>query len=203
MTGSTNRWDDVYRERADTDVSWYEARPDTSLRLIEETGVSRVAGVVDVGGGASRLVDTLLEQGYTDLTVLDLSPTALSRAAERLPQDAPVTWVTGDILDWHPDRRFALWHDRAAFHFLTDPSDQERYVALVSQALEPGGFAVIGTFALNGPERCSGLPVTRYDAAALARRLGPEFELVRSLDQAHQTPGGTTQNFHYGVLRRL
>ncbi|SDE12747.1 class I SAM-dependent methyltransferase [Limimaricola pyoseonensis] len=203
MSEQTGHWDSVYRDRAETDVSWYEPRPETSLRLIADAGVSHTAPVIDIGGGASRLAEALFAEGYSDLTVLDLSPHALARAATRLPEGAPVEWIAGNVLAWAPARQYALWHDRAAFHFLTDPFDQGRYAQTLAAALAPGGHAVIATFAPEGPDRCSGLPVARWDGPALAAHFGPGFELAVSERHAHTTPGGVVQRFHYGVLRRL
>lgn len=147
-------------------------------------------------------MDCLLEQGFHRITVLDLSETALAKARARLPEAAPVEWVAGNVLDWHPSRRFDVWHNRAAFHFLTETDDQDTYLQVMDRALPPGGHAIIGTFALDGPEMCSGLPVARYDAARLSERLGKSYHLVRSLTHDHATPWGSVQRFHFGLFRK-
>jgi trans-aconitate methyltransferase len=185
MSEDPNRWEDVYRNKEEAETSWHEGRPQVSLDLIAETGARTDAAIVDVGGGASRLVDCLLDQGYRRITVLDLSETALAKAHARLPQDAPVEWVVGNVLHWHPSARFDVWHDRAAFHFLTERADQDTYLQVMDRALVPGGHAIIGTFALDGPTSCSGLPVDRYDAASLSERLGDGYRLIRTLNHEH------------------
>lgn len=202
MTKEPNRWEGVYQAKEEAETSWFEDRPQVSLDLIAATGIGTDAAIVDVGAGASRLVDCLLEQGFHRITVLDLSETALARARTRLPEAAPVEWVAGNILDWWPSRHFDVWHDRAAFHFLTDPADQATYLQVMDQALLPGGHAIIGTFALDGPDKCSGLPVARYDAARLSERMGARYTLVQSLIHDHTTPGGSVQRFHFGLLRK-
>jgi len=203
MSDDPNRWEDVYRNKEEAETSWHEARPQVSLDLIAETGARRDAAIVDVGGGSSRLVDCLLDQGYRRITVLDLSETALAKARARLPQDAPVEWVVGNVLHWHPSARFDVWHDRAAFHFLTERADQDTYLKVMDRALVPGGYAIIGTFALDGPTSCSGLPVDRYDAARLSERLGDGYRLIRTLNHEHRTPWDSVQRFHFGLFRKV
>lgn len=202
MTDEPNRWEDVFRSKEETETSWFEPRPQVSLDLIAATGATRDAAIVDVGAGASRLVDCLLEQGFHRITVLDLSNAALARSRARLPDDAPVEWVVTNVLDWQPSGPFNVWHDRAAFHFLTDTADQEAYLRVMDRALAPGGHAIIGTFAPDGPEKCSGLPVARYDARRLAERLGPGYRLVQSRRHDHPTPWGSLQRFHFGLFRK-
>lgn len=203
MAEEPNRWEDIYQSKEDTETSWYEDRPQVSLDLIAATGATIDAAIVDVGAGASRLVDCLLEQGFRRITVLDLSDTALARARARLSDDVPVDWVVANVLDWQPSVHFDVWHDRAAFHFLTDAADQDAYLRVMDQALVPGGHAIIGTFALDGPEKCSGLPVARYDATLLAKRLGPGYRLIQSLMHDHVTPWGSVQRFHFGLFRKI
>jgi SAM-dependent methyltransferase len=203
MSEAPNRWEDVYRNKEEAETSWHEARPQVSLDLIAETGARTDAAIVDVGGGASRLVDCLLDQGFRRITVLDLSETALAKARARLPKDAPVEWVVGDVLHWQPAGRFDVWHDRAAFHFLIDPADQDAYLRVMDRALVAGGHAIIGTFALDGPSSCSGLPVDRYDAARLSGRLGDGYRLIRTLNHEHRTPGDSVQRFHFGLFRKV
>jgi SAM-dependent methyltransferase len=196
-------WDAMYRSRADTEVSWFEADPKTSLELIAGTCVDPTSAIIDVGGGASRLVDTLVLVGYKDVTVIDLSEAALAVACARLDDAAAqVAWIAADITTWLPSRRYQLWHDRAAFHFLIDPADRTAYIERMTEALVPGGYAVIGTFAPDGPQRCSNLPVERYDAVRLSAALGSAFQLLDTRLHRHRTPGGAVQNFQFSVLRR-
>ena len=203
MAEEPSRWENVYQSKEEAETSWYEDRPQVSLDLIAATGVTIDAAIIDVGAGASRLVDCLLEQGFRRITVLDLSGTALAKARARLSDDVPVDWVVANVLDWQPSVHFDVWHDRAAFHFLTDAPDQDAYLRVMDQALVPGGHAINGTFAPDGPEKCSGLPVARYDATLLAERLGPGYRLIQSLMHDHVTPWGSVQRFHFGLFRKI
>jgi SAM-dependent methyltransferase len=197
-------WDAVYSTKAPDQVSWYQARPEISLGLIERAGKGRGARLVDVGGGASRLVDLLLDAGLNRLTVLDLSEVALEKARARLGSRASlVDWVVADATRWRPPGTFDVWHDRAVFHFLVDSEQRHRYLATISAALSPGAQAVMGTFASDGPERCSGLPVARYEPESLAQELGPGFRLVENLHEEHRTPSGKMQRFQFSRLLRL
>lgn len=198
-----NRWEGVYRSKEEAETSWFEDRPQVSLDLIAETGARSEAAIVDVGGGASRLVDCLLDQGFRRITVLDLSETALAKARARLPHDAQVEWVVGNVLHWHPSARFDVWHDRAAFHFLTERAEQDTYLKVMDRALVLGGHAIIGTFALDGPTSCSGLPVARYDTPRLSERLGHGYRLIRSLNHEHSTPWGSVQRFYFGLFQKV
>jgi SAM-dependent methyltransferase len=197
-----HHWENVYQNKADNEVSWYEQSPDLSVSLLRSAGVGLDATVVDIGGGASALVDVLMRAGQAHVTVLDLSAAALERARERLSAAPGVDWVVSDIRDWRPGRLFDAWHDRAAFHFLTATKDQEAYIAVLKSALSVSGVAIIGTFAPDGPEKCSGLPVARHDAASLQRLLGADFELCDSRSHAHHTPWGTVQKFQFSTFRR-
>ncbi|MFD1912085.1 class I SAM-dependent methyltransferase [Halodurantibacterium flavum] len=203
MAETPNRWEGVYRSKEEAETSWFEDRPQVSLELIAETGAGKDAAIVDVGAGSSRLVDCLLEQGFRRITVLDLSETALRMARARLLLDAPVEWVAANVLHWQPSGRFDLWHDRAAFHFLTEASDQDAYLRVMDRALVASGHAIIGTFAPDGPASCSGLPVAGYDGALLSERLGSGYQLVRSLSHEHRTPWGSVQRFHFGLFRKV
>lgn len=189
-----HQWDRRYSGAGATGVSWYQPEPAMSLALIDRLRVPKGAPVVDVGGGASLLVDRLVARGYTDLTVLDVSSTALEIARRRLGDTAPVRWLHEDLLSWQPERRYALWHDRAVFHFLTDAAERAKYLSIVRQTLGDSGALIIATFASDGPERCSGLPVARYDAEGLERLLDG-FTVVESSREEHMTPGGTLQPF--------
>ncbi len=215
MTAHGQHWRDLYRSRAEAQTSWYRPHLDESLRLITEFAGDRAAPVLDVGGGRSTLVDDLLAQNYCDISVLDVSADALAQSRDRIAAArgadiaASVHWIESDILGADlPMARFGLWHDRAVFHFLVDDSEQDAYVALVERSLRPGGIAIVATFANDGPDACSGLPVQRYDAAALAARFGAGlagagFERLADARELHATPTGTTQAFTYVVLRRL
>jgi SAM-dependent methyltransferase len=198
-------WQNVYETKAERDVSWFEESPTLSLDLIHATGVGTEASIIDIGGGASRLVDALLDEGYRAITVLDLSEKALERSRLRLGalSAAQVKWVAADVTVWEPSETYDVWHDRAAFHFLTDPKDRAAYAERVLRAVRFGGHVIIGTFAMDGPERCSGLPVVRYDSAAIGKILGPRFSLAETRTQAHKTPAGAIQRFQFSRFRRL
>lgn len=194
-------WDRAHGERGD-DVSWYQEVPATSLELINRLDPSPTDGVIDVGGGASRLVDHLLHRGHRDVTVLDISAEALDAVDRRISPNDHLTLLRTDLLDWRPIRRHRLWHDRAVFHFLTDERDRIRYRELLDEALEPDGSVVIATFAPDGPERCSGLEVRRHGADDLAAFLGPDFMVVEGRREIHTTPWHTTQPFTWIAARR-
>ncbi len=197
-------WQNVYATKDERSVSWFQERPDISLELIHATGVDLSAPIVDIGGGASRLVDALVDEGFEAITVLDLSDKALAASKARLgAKAAQVRWVAADVTTWQPSQSYDVWHDRAALHFLTEPKDQAAYAQRVAKAVRSGGHVIIGTFAPDGPERCSGLPVIRHDAASLAALLGPTFELVESKCHDHQTPAGITQRFQFSRFRRI
>jgi 2-polyprenyl-3-methyl-5-hydroxy-6-metoxy-1,4-benzoquinol methylase len=202
--GRQQHWESVYRDKGEFQVSWFQESPAVSLDLIRSTGVTPQCSIIDIGGGASRLVDALIAQEFSDITVLDLSEAAVSIAKVRLGERAAaITWIVADVTQWQPQRYYDVWHDRAAFHFLTDANDRMAYVARLTRALQPGAHAVIGTFAADGPERCSGLPVVRYDAERLAETLGGAFALVAARRQDHSTPWGSTQRFQFSVFKRI
>jgi len=191
-------WNQVYQTKGTDDVSWYQRRPDLSLALIAASSVSKDAGVIDVGGGASTLIDFLLDDGYTRLAVLDLSGTALTHSRSRLgARAATVEWFEADVISFTPPHRFGLWHDRAVFHFLTAADDRCGYVATLRQTLQPGGFVVLATFALDGPQMCSGLDVMRYDEHSILAELGTEFQLQEVRRETHITPWHSEQRFIY------
>ncbi|MFC4763382.1 class I SAM-dependent methyltransferase [Dyella koreensis] len=197
-------WEHAYETKASDAVSWYQRRPDVSLTMIHDAGLPLEAPLIDVGGGASTLIDALLDEGHSDLSVLDISSAALSKAQERLgPMASHVDWIVADVLDFTPSKRYALWHDRAVFHFLVDAHDRARYLETLQRSLLPEGQMVIATFAEDGPEHCSGLPVARYSVASLQAVLGAAFELVESTRETHLTPGGAEQHFTYARLRRV
>jgi SAM-dependent methyltransferase len=196
-------WENVYSKKRENEVSWFEENPALSLELIAQVGATAASPIIDIGGGASRLVDSLLLRGFENITVLDLSETALGSAKARLgPDAARVHWIVADVTTWEPLKSYKIWHDRAAFHFLTNEGDRAAYVVRLRQAVKAGGYAIISTFALDGPERCSGLQITRYDPASLGETLGREFELVGSRRHIHATPWGAEQSFQCSVFRR-
>lgn len=197
-------WENVYQTKGERDVSWFQESPAISLDLIRATGANLGASIVDIGGGASRLVDALLGEGYNFTTVLDLSEKALATSKSRLGvRGARVNWVAADVTTWHPTQSFDVWHDRAAFHFLTDLQDRLAYAECVGKAVRPGGHVIIATFALDGPERCSGLPVIRHDATTVGEMLGRSFELAEHRRHEHKTPGGATQHFQFSGFVRI
>jgi trans-aconitate methyltransferase len=196
-------WENVYTTKGEKEVSWFEESPTISLDLIRSTGVSTSASIIDIGGGASRLVDALMNEGFAAVTVLDLSKNALATAKTRLGSlGEKVRWVVADVTTWEPSETYDVWHDRAAFHFLTGPRDRAAYAERVSRVVRPGGHVIIGTFAPDGPERCSGLQVVRHDAASVSEMLGSEFALMESRPHGHQTPWGATQRFQFTRFRR-
>ena len=202
-TDRHNHWENVYTTKGEDQVSWFQETPAPSLELIELAGAVPASGIIDIGGGASRLADCLVSQDYEDVTVLDVSAAALAAAQSRMGDRASrVTWIAADVTDWQPSRSYDVWHDRAAFHFLNLPEDQAAYVARLRRALRPGGHAIIGTFAPDGPERCSGLVVSRYDATSLAATLGSGFELIDTGRHEHTTPWGAKQKFQFSTFRR-
>ena len=199
MSDAAQHWDGVYAAKDATDVSWYQRSPTVSLRLVDRTPGS----VVDVGAGASTLVDGLLDAGRSDLTLVDLSAEALDVTRTRLGVRAKsVSFVVGDVLTWSPGRTYDVWHDRAVFHFLTDPEDQQRYVQTATGAVAPGGVLVMGTFAPDGPTHCSGLETARHDAASLETLFADGFRLEHAEMEIHRTPWETEQHFTWVVLRR-
>jgi len=191
-----DHWEEVYRARGPTQYSWYTPHLTSSIRMIREVSTPE-ARLIDVGGGASTLVDDLLDAGYRHLTVLDISGSALEHARARLgPRASRVSWVQADVTSAELESgRFDVWHDRAVFHFLTREPDRRAYVRTLEHALAPAGVVVMGTFSLRGPDRCSGLDVVRYDAGGLQRELGAGFELTASEELVHTTPSGASQDF--------
>ena len=202
-TGRQRHWQAVYSSKRENEVSWFEETPALSVQLIEATGATKASAIIDVGGGASRLVDTLLAAGYADVIVLDIADSALDAARARLGDLASrAHWIAADITRWKNERRYDVWHDRAVFHFLTEPADRAAYFERLAASLAPGGHAIIGTFAPDGPERCSGLPVVRYDEASLARSMPAGFAPVGSQRFEHVTPWGAVQSFQFTTFRK-
>lgn len=202
--GRAGHWNQVYATKATSAVSWYQRSPEVSLALIANAGIGRSAPIIDIGGGASTLADALLARGCTALTVLDIAETALDAARRRLgPSADRIRWVVADVTKWQPETEFALWHDRAVFHFLIAEAERRRYMAALRTALLPEGTAIFATFAPDGPERCSGLPVRRYSPEMLAAELGADFALIETVAEDHHTPADAVQRFLYCRFRRM
>lgn len=203
IAGPREHWEEVYRAKAVSEVSWYQPEAKVSLELVQRVAPNRESRIIDVGGGASTLVDGLLELGYVAVTVLDLAGASLAVAQHRLGKRAEaVTWIESDVLT-APLRQgeYDIWHDRAVFHFLTKAKDRKRYVERTLEAVRPGGHAILATFALDGPPRCSGLDVVRYSPQTMQTELGDAFTLLDSVREEHRTPSGATQAFVYCVFR--
>jgi trans-aconitate methyltransferase len=193
-------WNSIYATKEPRSLSWYQERPDTSLRLLNSFCDTETP-VIDIGSGASTLADDLLQGGWRDITILDLSTEVMNIARTRLAS-TPVELITADVLTWVPSRNFGAWHDRAVFHFLTAPDEQEQYIKVLVSALASRGYALIATFADNGPEQCSGLPTARYSPSELAKRFSQSFDLVHAEREEHHTPHGAVQNFSWVVLQK-
>lgn len=203
-TDRKHHWDHVYSTKAETGVSWYQDEPRLSFELIGAVAPAEGGRIIDVGGGASVLVDRLLDLPFGEIAVLDISETALGKAKARLGERAErVRWVVADVTEVPEPGTFDVWHDRAVFHFLTDPDDRRSYVELARKTVPEGGYLVIATFADDGPTQCSDLDVCRYNARSLASELGEGFSLVREARETHTTPGGSSQAFVYVVFKRL
>ena len=198
MSIRKEHWEKVYQKKSPDEVSWYQPSPVLSLQLIAKTGLALDAPIIDIGGGASTLVDELCGLGYRNVSVLDVSASALAHAKHRGAEKvSKVHWYEEDVTCFKPPHRFALWHDRAVFHFLTSRADRESYFKVLKQSVEPGGHIIMMTFAIDGPKKCSGLDIVQYDADKLIPELGPGFELEESGFDIHLTPAGNQQKFAY------
>ena len=205
--GRQAHWENVYTTKGENEVSWFQESPAPSLELIVQAGATSNSAIIDIGGGASRLVDHLVEQGFEDVTVLDLSGAALAAAKSRLESQlgasaGRVNWIVADATTFEPVKPYDIWHDRAAFHFLTDTNDRAAYIDRLGRGLKIGGHAIIATFAPDGPEKCSGLPVARYDGTSLARTLGAAFRQLHTQRHEHATPWNSRQIFQFSIFRR-
>ena len=197
-----DHWEGLYTQKNPAEVNWYQSHPQHSLSLVGDTGMGTAASIIDVGGGASTLVDYLLQAGYRDITVLDIARTAIERAQQRLGDlSQQITWVEGDITDYSAGRTFDIWHDRAVFHYLTLDRDRDLYMKALHNSLKPGGQVIIATFSDIGPSQCSGLDITRYNPGSLGLALGSELHLVETLTEEHRTPDGGLQQFVYCRFR--
>lgn len=196
-------WEDIYSRKKFEETSWYQSIPETSLNIIESLGLSREAAIIDVGGGNSFLVDHLLDLEYKDLTVLDISGKALSSSKARLGEKAQnVEWIESDITNFSSEDAFEVWHDRAAFHFLTSDEQVEKYLTNVTRSVKSGGYVILATFSENGPDKCSGIQIRKYASDDLQSLFEKDFEIVRLENIDHTTPSDTTQNFTFGLFRR-
>lgn len=196
-------WEKVYTNKPLTQVSWYQPLPSTSLDLIEELGITKTDAILDVGGGDSFLADHLLERGFTDITVLDISAAAIGRAKSRLGEKAAqVRWINADITEFSPDRVYDCWHDRAAFHFLTEEGDIRKYMSTASQSLTAKGKIILGTFSESGPGKCSGLPVRQYSETSLVKLIRNWFEKIRCIHTSHRTPFNSFQDFLFCSFKK-
>lgn len=197
-TKDKRHWDSIYRSKQEQQVSWYQSELRVSLDLIKHAGLAREDPIIDAGGGASRLVDSLLELGYSDLSVLDISSEAMQKCRQRLQKQADrIQWMEVDVCKFTPTKTYALWHDRALFHFMTEATGRRDYLDAMRHALKPGGQAIIATFAVGGPRKCSGLDTLQCDADFLLNELGGEFSLVEERQETHLTPAGQEQSFTY------
>lgn len=200
----TQHWENVYQTKSSTEVSWYEPDPKQSLELILQVAGEPRGRVLDVGGGQSFLVDKLLGAGFSHVAVLDISQTAIDATKARLGERASqVEWIVADVTHRDSLGEFDVWHDRAVFHFITDPDDRKHYLELLKRSLPIGGHFVVGTFAKGGPEKCSGLAIRQYDADTMQAELGPAFQPVECSDYLHTTPTGKPQQFFFGVYKRI
>ena len=205
MSTSTRKahWEHIYETCSPDEVSWFQPTPRHSLDVIEPLGLSPDAPIIDIGGGDSRLVDHLLELGYQDITVLDISEAAIRKAQQRLGKIAgQVQWIAEDITAFRPSKQYALWHDRATFHFLREEAEIDRYVKIATQAIRPGGYLMLGTFSTHGPDRCSGLDVTQYSAQSMTSLFQEHFEQPDCHTVDHETPSGKIQQFLFCLFRR-
>jgi SAM-dependent methyltransferase len=196
-------WEELYREKSPQEVSWYQEQPKLSLELIESLQLNKSARILDVGGGASRLAKSLLDAGYENISVLDISAKALQQAKNELgAKSTQIEWIVTNVFEFEPSKCFDLWHDRALFHFLTEADDRKSYVEVLKKSLSASGFVIIASFAIGGPEECSGLPIVQYDAQKISQELGDEFRLLNEQFELHHTPWSSEQKFMYSLFQR-
>ena len=204
MPDKKQHWENIYRTKELKDVSWFQPKPTTSLDFIKEFNVPLDARIIDVGGGDSLFADHLLQMGYTDISVLDISEHALERAKKRLGKDAiKIKWIVADAADFHPTEQYDFWHDRAAFHFLTSESEIENYIETIKKSISPNGVLILGTFSEEGPKKCSGIEIKQYSEKTMAERLTQFFHKVKCISVDHKTPFDTIQNFIFCSFKKL
>jgi len=202
-TTEKQHWENVYGSKAEDDVSWFQTYPKTSMDFVGSLPVNLSANIIDIGGGDSRLVDALLDKGYQNIWVLDISAASIEKAQKRLGDKAnKVHWIVSDVTEFVPPVKYHVWHDRAAFHFLTTEDKIAGYVSIAENAIHTGGYLVLGTFSENGPTKCSGLDIKQYSEVSMARRFAGSFEKLQCITEDHQTPFNTTQNFTFCSFRR-
>jgi SAM-dependent methyltransferase len=203
MSSDKVHWEKVFATKAETEVSWFQAYPATSVAFLELFDLPLDAHIIDIGGGDSHFVDVLIDRGYRNVYVLDISENALIRAKARLGEKAKsVHWIVSDVVDFHPDIKFDFWHDRAAFHFLTTEERIDRYVQIAESSINPGGYLILGTFSENGPEKCSGLEIKQYSQVSMSHRFERSFDRIKCISEDHHTPFNTTQNFLFCSFQR-
>lgn len=203
MEDRKEHWNKVYENKKATEVSWYEPMPETSLNYIADCKLEKDAAIIDIGGGDSFLAEFLIGKGYTDITVVDISENAIKRAKERLGEKADeITWIVADAAEFEPQRQYDLWHDRAAFHFLTEDTQVEKYLKNVKQAVKPGGYVVMGTFSETGPTKCSGIEIRQYSISDMQELFADGFTTMSCKNIDHETPSGGTQNFTFCSFRK-
>jgi len=204
MKKTKQHWEEIFQNKTDQQKSWYQSYPSTSIKLIEELSLHKNAAIIDVGGGDGRLVDSLLEKDYTNITVLDISSVAIENAKKRLGDNAKkVKWVVSDILDFHGNKQFDLWHDRAAFHFITTDKEIEKYVGVCENHIVSRGYLILGTFSEKGPQKCSGLDIKQYSQDSMSVRFEEKFERIICMEEDHTTPSGINQNFLFCIFKKL
>lgn len=199
-----NHWENIYGTKQLDEVSWYQPIPETSLSFVKEINLPLDAAIIDIGGGDSFLVDNLLKWGYTNVSVLDISEKAIERAQDRLgAKFKNVKWIVSDVTDFEPSEKYDFWHDRAAFHFLTNENEVVQYAEITSKNVNPNGFLFVGTFSENGPKKCSGIEIKQYSEEALSQVFTDSFQLEKSFTIDHPTPFGTIQNFVFCAMKRI
>ncbi len=203
MEDRKSHWENVFATKAENEVSWFQTYPETSAKLLEECNPPVDGNVIEVGGGDSHFIDVLLDKGYKNIYVLDISANAIERAKKRLGSKAnAIHWIVSDVTDFVPSVKFDFWHDRAAFHFLTDENKKSKYVEIASGAIKQDGHLVLGTFSDNGPKKCSGLEICQYNPNSMAALLGNTFNTIRCFTEDHKTPFNTIQNFIFCIFKR-
>jgi 2-polyprenyl-3-methyl-5-hydroxy-6-metoxy-1,4-benzoquinol methylase len=203
MSERKEHWEKVFATKQETEMSWYQQKPSTTINFFIENQIPKNAAIIDIGGGDSYLIDSLLEMGYTNLYLLDISENAINRMKKRLGEKADhVTFVVSDVLDFQPEIRFDVWHDRASFHFLTNETEISKYKSLVTNVMHPNGLLFMGTFSENGPLKCSGLEITQYSEAKFETIFQPEFSKINCFTENHQTPFDTVQHFIFCEFKK-
>lgn len=196
-------WENLYKSTDTSTKSWYQTTPEIALSFFEDKKIPHSSRIIDIGGGDTFLIDHLLERGYHHLTLLDISPTALQNTKRRLGERAnKINFVSSDIVHFHPKESYDVWHDRATFHFLTQEDEIDKYIDIATQAVRPGGWMILGTFSMQGPDQCSGIPIRKYSKESLSKLFLPEFDIIQCQYYDHQTPGGSLQNFVFCFFKR-